>query len=96
MLLRAGHAGDALERFADARLGLTVPDPVLEYFVSLATDQTQRDAASSSAVNAAPPLVIPELANELTASSPPPAGAGTGPTLARCEEKAARKLPRRP
>ena len=47
MLLRAGHAEDALHRFSDARHGLTLPDPVLEYFVSLATDQTQRDNAST-------------------------------------------------
>jgi len=47
MLLRAGHAEDALHRFAAAREGLGIPDPVLGYFVSLATDQTQRDHASA-------------------------------------------------
>jgi class 3 adenylate cyclase len=47
MLLRAGHATDALSRFADANVGLVTPDPVLAYFVSMATDQAQRDAASS-------------------------------------------------
>lgn len=59
MLLRAGHTEDALSRFDDAREGLTVPDPVLDYFVSLATDQSQRDAASSTGSNNSGPPTPP-------------------------------------
>ncbi len=56
MLLRAGHAADAARRFADARTDLPAADPVLDYFVSIALDQTQRDAASAgSPPPAAPP-----------------------------------------
>ncbi len=78
MLLRAGHAGDALSRFADAREGLTTPDPVLEYFVSLATDQSERDAAGSGPPGSA-------------ASSP---GVPAHGPAARRKEKASRKPPR--
>ena len=56
-LLRAGHAEDARRRFADASLGLNSPDPVLEHFISLANDQSQRDAASSAPL--APPGSAP-------------------------------------
>ena len=45
LLLRAGHAGDALNRFADARSGLTVPDPVLERFISQAEIHAERESA---------------------------------------------------
>ena len=45
LLLRAGHAGDALNRFADARAGLTVPDPVLERFISQAEIHAERESA---------------------------------------------------
>ena len=43
ILLRAGHAEDALRRFADARLGLVHEDPVLERFVASAEHQVARD-----------------------------------------------------
>jgi hypothetical protein len=42
VLLRAGHAEDALRRFGDAREGLVVPDPVLERFVSQAAMEMER------------------------------------------------------
>ncbi|HWB04490.1 MAG TPA: hypothetical protein VG796_15790 [Verrucomicrobiales bacterium] len=43
ILLRAGHASDALIRFADARDGLIHEDIVLERFVSQAEEQSARD-----------------------------------------------------
>lgn len=43
MLLRAGHAADALVRFADARAGLIHEDAVLERFVAEAEAQSIRD-----------------------------------------------------
>lgn len=43
MLLRAGHAADALVRFADARDGLIHEDAVLERFVAEAEAQAGRD-----------------------------------------------------
>ena len=43
MLLRAGHAGDALERFEDAREGLVHEDAALERFVAQAEHQIERD-----------------------------------------------------
>jgi hypothetical protein len=42
VLMRAGHAEDALRRFGDAREGLVVPDPVLERFVSQAAMEVER------------------------------------------------------
>ena len=80
MLLRAGHAEDAARRFDDARTGLASVDPVLEYFVSLALDQTRRDAAS--------------IGQSMPSVSPPPSG--TPPLPPRRPGKAGRKLPRRP
>lgn len=53
ILLRAGHAGDAIERFADAREGLSTPDPALDQFLAQAADQARRDG-SASAVTSAP------------------------------------------
>lgn len=47
VLLRAGHAADALRRFADAREGLVDSDPALEQFEAQANDQARRDAAAS-------------------------------------------------
>lgn len=46
MLLRAGHAEDAIQRFNEARRGLLSPDPVLEHFLSQAEDQLRRDQSS--------------------------------------------------
>lgn len=86
VLLRAGHSGDALERFADAREGLSVPDPVLDHFVSLATDQSQRDAASAGQSSANPPA-------ELLRPPPPQLPGSPAP---RRNSKPNRKLPRRP
>lgn len=43
VLLRAGHAADALARFADAREGLIHEDAVLERFVAEAEAQSARD-----------------------------------------------------
>ncbi len=43
MLLRAGHAEDALARFTDAREGLVHGDAALERFVSQAEEQCARD-----------------------------------------------------
>jgi class 3 adenylate cyclase len=42
MLLRAGHAEDALLRFAEARKGLLAPDPVLERMVGMAEEEKNR------------------------------------------------------
>lgn len=84
MLLRAGHAGDALQRFGDAREGLTVPDPVLEYFVSLTTDQSQRDAASSSQSGPSPSPPAPTVWTDILPSAP------------RRRGQSSRELPHRP
>lgn len=95
MLLRAGHTEDALGRFADAREGLTVPDPVLDYFVSLATDQSQRDAASSAGSgNVVPPSPASPAPTDLL--TPPPASSASLAVPRRQGKPAARKLPRRP
>ena len=100
MLLRAGHAGDALARFADARAGLTVPDPPLDYFVALATDQSQRDAASTPATptpvsREAAPAPLPPAPNSTPQSAALPLT--PGPAAApRRKGQSARKLPRRP
>lgn len=59
VLLRAGHAGDALRRFADAGAGLAKPDPVLEHFLAQATHQVHRDGSSP------PPAPLPLPANLL-------------------------------
>lgn len=65
VLLRAGHAGDALRRFADAREGLTEPDHALDQFEAQANDQARRDAAASASAAASPgqtqipPLPLP-------------------------------------
>jgi len=99
MLLRAGHAEDARQRFGDAREGLTVPDPVLEYFVTLAADQSQRDAASSGA---APPPSAPLLSDLIAtlghSQAEPGLSAAVPPATApvRREGNTSRKLPRRP
>ena len=93
-LLRAGHTEDALGRFADAREGLTAPDPVLDYFVSLATDQSQRDAASSAGSGNVPPPA-PASPAPTDILTPPPASS-TSQSLPRRQGKPARKLPRRP
>lgn len=45
ILLRAGHAADALQRFEDARAGLIYADMALDRFVSLAEEQAARDGA---------------------------------------------------
>lgn len=55
VLLRAGHASDALRRFADAREGLTEPDPALEQFEAQANDQARRDAANSAQTSGSTP-----------------------------------------
>jgi class 3 adenylate cyclase len=44
ILLRAGHAADALKRFEDAREGLIHEDAALERFVSQAEEQSARDS----------------------------------------------------
>ncbi len=44
ILLRAGHAADALGRFGDARIGLLHEDAALERFVSQAEEQSARDS----------------------------------------------------
>lgn len=72
MLLRAGHASDALARFADARDGLTTPDPVLEYFVSLAMDQSGRDAAGSGGASTPVPSSQPVSRRKEMPSRKPP------------------------
>lgn len=43
MLLRAGHAGDALRRFEEAREGLIHEDIPLERFIAQAEEQAMRD-----------------------------------------------------
>jgi len=43
MLLRAGHAEDALRRFEDARHGLVIEDSALDRFVAQAEHQIERD-----------------------------------------------------
>lgn len=43
MLLRAGHAEDALRRFEDARRGLVIEDAALDRFVAQAEHQIERD-----------------------------------------------------
>lgn len=55
ILLRAGHAGDALRRFADAGDGLTESDPVLEHFLAQAAHQVRRDGSSPASA----PLPLP-------------------------------------
>ncbi len=45
ILLRAGHAADALLRFKEAGEGLTSPDGTLEHFVYIAQEQSARDSA---------------------------------------------------
>ena len=94
MLLRAGHTEDALGRFADAREGLTVTDPVLDYFVSLATDQSQRDAASSAGSNSAGPPAPASLSSTDALTPPSPSSASLA--VPRRQGKPSRKLPRRP
>lgn len=100
MLLRAGHAEDARQRFGDAREGLTVPDPVLEYFVALAADQSQRDAASSGTASSPPAPLLTDLIASLGNPQAEPGHATAGPPTTaapvRRKEKTSRKLPRRP
>jgi class 3 adenylate cyclase len=50
MLLRAGHADDALQRFADARKGLLAQDPVLECMVGQAEEEKNRGGTGSRRV----------------------------------------------
>ena len=83
MLLRAGHATDAAGRFEDARGGLAPPDPVLDYFLGIAQDQSQRDAASTG-----PPVA--------SAPGPPPSPPVPNLTAARRNGRTGRTLPRRP
>ena len=59
ILLRAGHAEDAARRFDDARPAPPAADPVLEYFVSMARDQSLRDAASLGPAQSANPQPVP-------------------------------------
>ncbi len=70
MLLRAGHAEDALTRFADAREGLTVPDPVLDHFVAVAEDQLKRDSPSAPAPDKSPPSAFRPPAAPRSAKPP--------------------------
>jgi class 3 adenylate cyclase len=86
ILLRAGHTSDALARFADAREGLTAPDPVLEYFVSLAMDQSGRDAAGSGTTG---------MSAAVPPASSSPAVPASLPVVSRRKETASRKPPRR-
>lgn len=64
MLLRAGHARDALRRFEDAR-STTAPDPVLDGFIAQAMEQSRRDHPQSS-----PPF--PRRAADSTGRPPRP------------------------
>ncbi|MFN5961250.1 MAG: hypothetical protein ACK5CW_07205, partial [Verrucomicrobiota bacterium] len=50
MLLRAGHADDALLRFAEARKGLLAPDPVLERMVGMAEEEKNRGGTGARRV----------------------------------------------
>lgn len=95
MLLRAGHTEDAAKRFDDARTGPT-GDPVLEYFVSLANDQAQRDAASHGQIPLPSPrsgAPLPPHGNMMP-TPPDPAPAAPSPTPRR-KGQPGRKLPRR-
>ncbi|MES2707734.1 MAG: hypothetical protein V4726_14160 [Verrucomicrobiota bacterium] len=60
ILLRAGHAEDAIARFADAREGLSEPDAALDQFLAQAADQVRRDGAAPPGPAAvSPPLPLP-------------------------------------